>query len=336
LPTRTADKRCLLLADIGGTHARFALGYRDRVGYSAVATLHTGDYGGIGDAIDAYLAGAGMERPEAICVAAAGPLRDDGIHLTNGHWVIAEDDLTRLYGTSQVRLVNDFEAVAHAIPFLAEAEVIGVGSSAPRLDARADFTIGIIGPGTGLGAAGLLRRDGRLVPLPGEAGHTGFAPQTPEQFEVLAVLREAFQPVTIEHLLSGPGILNLAGALARLHGAPLPANTAAELFAASAAGDTLAADTVRVFFEVLGQVAGDFALLLGARDGIYIAGGIVPRYPALLAASEFRNAFDHKGVYRELMAHIPTALVVHPDPGLLGASAIACELSGGLSKAPML
>lgn len=336
LPADIADKHCLLAADIGGTHARFALADRDGPGYSAAMTLGTADYDGIEAAIAAYLERSGFARPAAICVAAAGPLEDGRIRLTNGDWVIAEADLARDFGTGRVRLLNDFEAVAWAMPCLAASDVVAVGGPAPRLPASGDFTIGIVGPGTGFGAAGLLRRDGRLVPVPGEAGHTGFAPETAEQFEVFAALGEEFDRVVVEHFLSGPGILNICRALGRLRGAPPPADTASGVFAACDDGNALAADAVRFFFDVLGQVAGDLALLLGARDGVYIAGGIVPRYPALLAGSGFRRAFERKDNYRGFMQRIPTALVTHPAPGLLGASAVARELAGIAAPAAML
>ena len=336
MPSNPADQHRLLLADIGGTHARFALAERDRAGYSAVTTLRTDDYDDIEPAIAAYLESQGATDPEVICIAAAGPLRDGRIRLTNARWVITEDELGRRAGAPQVRLLNDFEAVALAMPFLGDGDVAAVGSCTPRLVAGRDFTIGIVGPGTGFGAAALLRRDGRLVPVPGEAGHTGFSPQTAEQVEVLEALGEKFRPVTVEHLLSGPGVLNIAGALGQTRGLPVPAATPGGIFDASTAGDALAKDTVRLFFEVLGQVAGDLALLFGARDGVFIAGGIVPRYPALLAASGFRNAFERKGVYRSMMEAIPTALVTHPDAGLLGASAAARDLVRSRSQAPML
>ncbi|MDH5345357.1 MAG: glucokinase [Gammaproteobacteria bacterium] len=331
------DQQSLLVADIGGTNARFAIAHRDRPGFSSVATLGTADFESVEAAIDAYLARECLANPAAICIAAAGPVAGRRVQLTNGPWLVSSDTLAGHFGADQVRLLNDFEAVAYAMPFLAEKDLCAVGGSAPHRPGAGDFTIGIVGPGTGFGAAGLVRRDGVLVPIAGEAGHAGFTPETPEQLEVLKALHEVYDRVVIEHLLSGPGIVNLNRALGRVRGVPPSADTAARIFTKGAGDDALAADTVALFFEVLGQVAGDLALILGARDGMYVAGGIVPRYQDLLKASGFRRAFENKGPYRALMETIPTTLVTHPEPGLLGASACVHDLAGqGRVSGPML
>jgi len=193
-----------------------------------------------------------------------------------------------------------------------------------------DYTLGIVGPGTGLGVAGLCRRRSELWPIMGEGGHLGFAPASSTQRELLRVLSSRFSRVSNERLLSGPGLENIYAALAESRSAVDDEPSAAEIFAcANADSSGLHAQAVALFFEILGQVAGDVALLLGAADGMYIAGGIVQRYPQLLLQSGFRDAFESKGRHRELMTRIPTVLILDPNPGLLGASYFALQLARG-------
>jgi glucokinase len=162
----------------------------------------------------------------------------------------------------------------------------------------------------------------------GEGGHIGFAPKSKVQIDVLDVLREKFDRVCIERLVSGSGIENIYWALHALRGEKRLELSAAEIFEAAEAGsDPVAADATQLFFEILGQVAGDIALVLGAQDGVYLAGGIVKRYPEMLHISGFRNAFESKGRHRSMMERIPTKLITYDEPGLLGAASCALELS---------
>ncbi|MEQ9561407.1 MAG: glucokinase [Woeseiaceae bacterium] len=192
-----------------------------------------------------------------------------------------------------------------------------------------DFTVGVIGPGTGLGAAGLCSRSGSIFPIVGEGGHVGFAPESRVQMNVLAALRERFDRVSDERLVSGPGLENIYWALSQLHGEKSAALTAAEICRLAAEdGGSRASEALQLFFEILGQVAGNLALTLGATSGIYIAGGIARRYPDLLANSRFRSAFEAKGRRRSLMERIPTQLILYPEPGLLGAAYCARQIAG--------
>lgn len=185
-----------------------------------------------------------------------------------------------------------------------------------------------MGPGTGLGAVGVKCIDGRVETIPGEGGHIGFAPASGLQLELLGVLRERFERVSTERLVSGPGLENLYWALGRVHGQSWPERNCEQIFeAAGMKSSGRAAVAVQVFFEILGQFAGDYALALGATDGIFVAGGIVPRYAELFAASRYRNGFEDKGRYRALMESIPTRLIVHENPGLLGAAVVAREMA---------
>ena len=191
-----------------------------------------------------------------------------------------------------------------------------------------------MGPGTGLGTGGLLRRDGRMIPIVGEGGHIGFAPKSKVQIEVLEVLREKFERVCLERLISGSGIENIYWALQAMRGDSRITLSAAEIFKAAESGsDPVAADATQLFFEMLGQAAGDIALVLGAQDGVYLAGGIVKRYPEMLHISGFRNAFESKGHHRSMMERIPTKLITYNEPGLLGAAHCALELSRSVPAA---
>ena len=287
--------KSLLIGDIGGTNARFALANHDTPGFTAEKTLKCADY----------------------------PSADDAIP-----WTIDAHELGKYFGIDRVRLLNDFEAIAYSVPFLSSGELKPIGLPAPISLDKDDFMVGVIGPGTGLGCVGLKRFRKQYIPLPSEGSHSGFAPETGVQIEILAILRERFERVSAERLVSGQGIENLYRALSRLHDEKRGQLAAAEIFAAAGDGsDERAGEAVELFFEILGQVAGDLALTLGAEDGIFIAGGIAQRYPDKLANSGFRSGFEHKGRHRSLLERIPTQLITHPQPGLLGAAYGALEMA---------
>jgi glucokinase len=318
---------CLLIGDIGGTNARFALATPGAAGFERAETLACADYETADAAIRAYLDRAGAARPAVICLAAAGPIVNDSVRFTNNHWSLDVRDLVAEFATGRVRLLNDFEAIAYSIPSLSAGDCLPVGLPEAHSLGEDDFTIGIIGPGTGLGTGGLCRRNGSLYPIVGEGGHVGFAPETQLQLDVLVALRERYDRVSVERLVSGPGLENLYWALSRIHGEKGAALKAAAIFEQAASGENpRAAEAVQLFFETLGQVAGNLALTLGAGDGIYIAGGIARRYPVMLENSRFRSSFEAKGRHRTLMESIPTQLVTYPEPGLLGAAWCALQL----------
>ena len=319
--------RKLLIGDIGGTNARFALANQTHPGFHDVIELKCRDFDTSSDAIRHYLAEMDIAAPDAICLAAAGPLVDHSIKITNNHWNLSAASLASEFDLDAVRLVNDFEAIAHSIPFIGPEDRISIGTPpGTDLDNR-DFDVAILGPGTGLGGAGLGARDGRLFAITGEGGHVGFAPETERQAQLLTVLRARFERVSAERLVAGSGIENIYSALLEIEGVEGAELSAAEVFAAAAESDT-AAEAVGLFFEIMGQVAGDLALTLGAFDGVYIAGGIAKRYPDTLCDGRFRSAFKAKGRHRHIMERIPTYLITHAQPGLLGASYLAQKLVG--------
>jgi glucokinase len=320
--------KSLLIGDIGGTNARFALAKKDAPGFSDAMTVPCADFDSAHEAIEYFLNAKSAPPPGFISLAAAGPVVDQTVGITNNHWNLSSADLVSNFSDARVRLLNDFESIAYSIPFLSEADCLRIGLPDTGPLPSDNFTIGIVGPGTGLGAVGLKMIDGQSIPIAGETGHIGFAPVSQVQIEILAVLREHYGRVSSERLVCGPGLENIHWALSRVHGQDWPQRSAEEIFAATQSNkDGRASEAVRMFFEVLGQVAGDFSLAIGANDGIFIAGGIVPRYPDLFANSGFRAGFENKGRYRSTMEKIPTRLILHENPGLLGAAVVAADMA---------
>jgi glucokinase len=320
--------RTLLIGDIGGTNARFALASPEQPGFHDALTLKCADFPSADDAIRHYLGDVSAVTPDIICLAVAGPIIENTVQVTNNHWTLNAAEIAADFAIEAVRLLNDFEAVAYSIPQLRseDTETIGLPDQRPLSQER--FNVAIVGPGTGLGTAGLIRRGNILIPIVGEGGHVGFAPKSQVQVEILSALRNKFDRVSVERLVSGSGIENIYWALTLIHGEQRTQLSAPDIFAKSGDGsDPRATEATHMFFEILGQVAGDLALTMGAEDGVYIAGGIAKRYPAQLQNSGFRNAFDNKGRHRAYMERIPTMLITHDEPGLLGAAYCALELS---------
>ncbi|NOR20066.1 MAG: glucokinase, partial [Xanthomonadales bacterium] len=293
---------CLLIGDIGGTNARFALARPQQAGFSNELTLDCADYETAEQGIEDYLERCDCAVPDVICLAAAGPVVDDSVRFTNNHWVIGGQELRQKFPAAGVKLLNDFEAIAYSIPMLEQSDLSTVGLIPSKLDGKSDFNLCLLGPGTGLGEAGLLGRGGNIYPIVGEGSHAGFAPESRIQFEVLKQLRERYERVSDERLISGPGLENIYWALRKIHGKPATKITTAEIFSRVLANeDVIAAESTQLFYEALGQVAGNLVLALGAFDGVYLAGGIVKRYPDLLTTSSFRSGFENKGRHRSLM-----------------------------------
>ena len=319
---------CLLIGDIGGTYARFALANPSVPGFSRQKTYACADYETADLAIANYIQEIGSQSPAVICLAAAGPIVDNAVRFTNINWTIDAVELSADFAGSTVKLLNDFEAIAYSIPFLTGNDSVPLGLPETSSVDEQRYSFGIVGPGTGLGYAGLYKREHALIPITGEGGHQGFAPESQVQLDMLTALRERYDRVSYERLVSGPGMENIYWALTRIHGEKQTKLSAAEIFArAENDGDPRAEEAVQLFFELLGQVAGNIAISMSTFDGVYIAGGIAKRYPHFLANSRFRSGFENKGRHRTLMERIPTRLITHDDPGLLGASYCALEMS---------
>jgi len=311
----------ILIADIGGTNARFALTTSAPQYFTQAQTLEAAEFQYVSNAIDTYLNSHDITQLSAICLAVAGPVRNDKVSFPNSHWVIDCADLRSRYGTEHVSLLNDWEAISYSLSSLSNDDLINVGGEWANLP-EGDYTVGALGPGSGLGMSGLLKRDGKLIPLVTEGGHAGFSPENQLQGEILAYLHQKFDDrISRERLLSGPGLVNIHEALCAIHGQENPGLIAADIAVGGInKTDPICEETFDLFFEVLGQVAGDIALALGANDGIFIGGGICQRYPSQLQASRFRRGFENKGRHSEIMLDMPTWLINHKNPGLLGAS----------------
>jgi len=314
-----------LVGDIGGTNARFAAVDIDsrEPAILSVRTLSTPDHPDIVAAARAYLHGVGLRaRPGALVFAVAGPVENNEIHLTNAGWRISGKELQAGLGARFALVVNDFEAIAQAVPNLQHADLCAIGSS-PPFDLGGEGTIAILGPGTGLGVGGLIRKDGARVALVTEGGHGGFSPTDEMEMRILAILQRKFGRVSAERILSGPGLLNLHGALAEIEGRARGESTPENI--TQIARDDPQSFEARVFAhfcEILGSVAGDVALVMGARQGVLIAGGILPDMATLFARSGFRRRFEDKARFAGYMRAIPTSLILDPHAGLIGAASI--------------
>jgi glucokinase len=208
----------LLIGDLGGTNARFAIASSVAPNFSDEMILQCADFESASSAIRHYLEEVGADAPKVICLAAAGPVHEQRVRFTNNHWSIAADELASEFAISRVRLLNDFEAIAHSIPLLSESHLQSIGSAATsKLDSD-DFTIGIVGPGTGLGTAGLRKHGGVVVPIAGEGSHSGFAPESELQVKILTALREKFERVSVERLVSGQVLSNFYWSLVKIRG----------------------------------------------------------------------------------------------------------------------
>lgn len=311
----------ILIADIGGTNARFAFASNHSPFFTHAQTLSCADYTTIEDAIDAYLSANNVNKIKALSFAVAGPIINEAVNFTNNNWSIRCADLRSRYQIEQAYLLNDFEAIAYSLGKLNDDNLIDIGGNWQKPSSN-DFTVAVIGPGSGLGVAGLCQRDGKLFPLVSEGGHAGFAPENQQQGQVLNYLHKKYaNRVSRERVLSGPGLVNIHEALCDIAGQENPALNAADIAnAAVDASDEICVQSLSLFFEILGQLAGDTTLSIGANQGVFIGGGIAQRYPEQLAASKFRDGFENKGRYRDSLKKVPTWLITHKNPGLLGAS----------------
>ncbi|MFT4197227.1 MAG: glucokinase [Pseudoxanthomonas sp.] len=317
--------RSALLADIGGTNARFALAdlaSATPLLMDSVREYRVADFPSLADAAAHYLEETGASTQRGV-FGVAGRVDGDEARVTNHPWVISARRLRTSLGFEDVRLINDFAAQAMAISLLRPENLAQVGPAGWTPGAPGPKTYAVIGPGTGLGVGALMVRDGRQYPLETEGGHVSFPPGTPEEIEVLERLSSQFGRVSNERLVCGPGLVNIHRALAEMAGQDPGPLTPADVTALAAAGDVLCLRTLDVFFAVFGAIAGDLVLTLGAWDGVFLAGGLVPRLLPQLQRSGFRQRFEAKGRFSPAMARVPVMANLHPQAGLLGAAATA-------------
>ncbi len=307
-----------LVADIGGTNTRLAL-VEPGGAVTRVRIYATDSAPELADIIESYLADeAGSERPTAAVLAIAAPVTGDEVTVTNFPWTFSIHALRDRLGLKRLRVINDFVANAYALPHLGAADCTQVGGGAPVPGTPA----GVLGPGSGLGVSAIVPGEGGvLIPISGEGGHVTMAPADAREGAVLDLMRRRFDHVSAERALSGPGILNLYNALCEISGEPQEQFTPAQITDTHIGEDhPRAREATEMFCAMLGTVAGNLALTLGARGGIYIAGGIVRRLGAQFAESQFRERFEAKGRFRGYLAAVPVYVITRPHAALLGAA----------------
>ncbi|MBS7456220.1 glucokinase [Coralloluteibacterium stylophorae] len=320
---RSADGLSFLAADVGGTHVRLGLVSAGTDPLHPVRVLAyrkfvCAQYPGLAEIFEAFVRDLGGARITRGVIASAGYALDDGSVITaNLPWRLSLTDIRVRLGLEDFRLVNDFEAVAHAAAYV---DASAVSRLAGPDTAPTGPTL-VVGPGTGLGAAVWVPTGRGATVLATEAGQAGLAPGTPLELALLGALMRDRSHVPIEHALSGPGLVNIYTALAALRGEPAR-HVAPDAIttAAQAAGDALAREAVEVFCGLLGSVVGDMALLYGIQGGVYLAGGILPRIHDALLASSFVERFLNKGPMREALQRIPVRVVEHGQLGVIGAA----------------
>jgi glucokinase len=310
-----------LVGDIGGTNARFALAV---AGGEAVAlgAVETAAHASVEAAVSVLLAASGVPRPRSAVLALAAPIVGERVRLTNSPWTIAPRDLIEALGLENVVLLNDFEALSLSLPVLGPGDLLAIGEGSVR-DGRTKL---VVGPGTGLGAAGLVPVGGAWLPVPGEGGHLDIGPRSRVDELVWRHLAPNGERIEAEAILSGPGLVRLYGAVAKAQGGETRLRSAAEITrAALERSDATAAETLERFATYLGRYAGDLALVFLPRGGVYLAGGIGLRLAAYLRDSQFRAAFLDKEPHRRLMETMATVAVTHPNPALAGLAAFVRE-----------
>ena len=308
-----------LVGDIGGTNARFAICESADTPPSHVAALKGEEFPTLQAAMRSYLDRLGLPQPRNCAIGIANPVDGDHLQMTNHTWGFSIEAVRQEFGFDRFVVVNDFVALALALPALKPSELkpVGGGSAVPGA------TLGLVGAGTGLGVASLaFTRKGEAVAVGGEGGHVSLAPATAEEAAVIASLQRRFGHASAERAVSGPGLVNLYQALGevRQQAAPLQ-EPAAVLSAAMGGADVLAAAALDMFCAFLGSVAGNLALTVTARGGLYIGGGIVPRMGEAFARSPFRERFEAKGRFQGYLSQIPCWVIdAEQSPALLGAS----------------
>lgn len=305
-----------LVADIGGTNTRFAIA---TAGGELLkpATLETRRAGSLPQAAEAYLQRIDLPRPERGCFAVAGPIEGDAVRLTNHDWEFSVEEVRRELGLEQLRVINDFEAIALALPALGAGDLIQVGGDRP-VPGRPKA---VLGPGTGLGVAQLVETHEGFVPIATEGGHASIGPRDEAELQILATLLRHGQQLSREALLSGPGIERIYWALCMQGGGAYEGHTAAEIRQHAVDGtDPVCRRALLHFCAFLGTAAGDQALCCGAEGGVYIAGGIVRRFTDFLRASRFRERFEDKGPMHDYVCKIPVYVISRDNPGMIGAA----------------
>ena len=310
----------VLIGDIGGTNARFALVVDAYAHEKTFEVVQTADYSNIDEAIQDAVLDKTSLLPKTMILAVAGPVDGDEVDLTNCPWVVRPRELIERFGLSDIIVLNDFEAQALAVVALGpeHRQQIGGGEQDPNASRV------VLGPGTGLGVAGLVHTGRRWIPVPGEGGHVDVGPRTPRDYEVFPHLKQIDGRVSAEELLSGRGMVNLYRGVVASNGDAPKFDQPSQITAAALDGsDAAAAETLQLFLTYLGRVAGDLALIFMARGGVFLAGGIVQKIVPAMTTPALRENFDNKAPHSAFMRSLPMYMITHPLAALAGLADFA-------------
>ena len=309
----------VLVADIGGTNSRFGLVDAGEIAPLGITSVDNDRFAGLHEAIPHYIAESG-NKPVRAVLAIAGPMKDGTVHLTNRRgWSFKPEELAQKVGLSRVDVVNDFAALAEALPYIDELKPLGPGRPRP------DATKAVLGPGTGLGVAGLVHHGGKWIVVPSEAGHVEFGGVTPRETEIYNVLRRGFGRVSAELVVSGEGLERLDMAVAEVDGEKVEHREGSAISDAARNGERRAREVMDLFFDALARFAGDIALTFVARGGVYIGGGVLPKTLDLMDVARFRKNFEAKRPHQKLVGDMATVLITAETPALTGCAAIAAR-----------
>lgn len=310
----------ILIGDIGGTNARFSILTDARAEPVEFPNVRTADFANIDDAIQAATVDRGAVSPRSAVLAVAGPVDGDEIDLTNSDWVVRPRVLNARFGISDIVVLNDFEAQALATVALDPAQMVRIGGG----EAEEGASRVVLGPGTGLGVAGMVHARGIWIPVPGEGGHVDLGPRTPRDLEIWPHLEPIEGRISGEQMLCGRGLVNIYRAVAKANGRPPRLVAPPDISAAALDGsDADAAEALELFVTCLGRLAGDLALVFMSRGGVFLTGGIPQKIVPALERGNFRAAFEDKAPHSALLAAMPVYVITHPRAALAGLAAFA-------------
>jgi len=311
-----------LIADIGGTNARFALIEDGGFTPQHERTLSCSEYPTLVDAIHAYLADVSHYIPETACLAIATPVMDDRVVMTNHIWDLSVDETRIALGVKSLKVVNDYTALALALPYLASDDFYQIGSGA----SIKQQPMAVIGPGTGLGVSATIFTGDYWLPLQSEGGHISYGPLNDRESDIFEIIRKRYDHVSAETLVSGPGLVLLYESIAKCDGVECKQLSPEQVtYEALNANNASAEEAVSMFCGIFGVVAGNLALTVGARGGVFIGGGIIPKLGDYFESSCFRACFENNGRFRHYLSAIPTYVITSRYPALTGAAVAVKE-----------
>lgn len=307
-----------LVVDIGGTNLRVGITNKQNV-IDKLQLYKCAHYSDLSSILEDYFELNNLASKEInACIAIACPVETDNIAMTNLPWVFSQSELKKKFGFNKLYIINDYTAIAYAVPMLNNQQKTKVGQG----QAVKGKPIAICGPGTGLGVANIVFKEELPIVVSGEGGHVDFAPTDPTEIAILSFLLTKYEHVSYEQLLSGLGIEQIYQALCHISKKAELYSSAEEISANATRGNCeVCYQTLHYFCKILGSFAGNLALTLASFGGVYIAGGIVPRFVEFTQNSEFRKSFESKGRFTEFNQQIPTYIITEPYPGMIGASA---------------